>query len=755
MGMKRILEAVVAVLLSLTFAAAALGQAAQTYTDGQKIEVREGDVWSKATVVKREGRRYLIHYDGADAASDEWVTADRLRLPTDAAAGANKAPATKPAAGGAAAAKPAPPAAPAWRGGDKVEVKWGGTWFASTVVNHRDGWYLIDYDGWKSREWVEPWRIRKPGSNEDDVGHARPNPTVRRGEGPPKARPDPAPEALGGRRPARPDAGPAAAGGGAGDKASDLTGDPAYKAADTSGERVIDLKAAVVNARGGYAPEAPPAAREVKITLKGMTSGPFDQVRRIIFPRGKDDLAFAAHGDPTGGVRSTQTTLEQLRLAGGTSTAVHELGTHVEALDVSPDGTRALAHSVGFGGGTSNHLIVFDLAARGGPAKRAVVFTPYGGERGGGDHVDIRHAFFVGNDRALTFNRDRATLWDLAAAKSIWSCPSGYFVRPALSAGGKYVAVGVGWNVFVLEAATGEVVFNLESSGAAAGMLAFSPSGKRLVANYGSAVAMWDLAAGGQLLCEYSLKGLTGRDLLMPAEEFAFVDGQFLLHVEKQVILWNYFRRGAGTPAAGPVATAPSGQLAYINKAQLGATTFVLTRVPHADAVATAGLIRPEQSALLRPGVRVGLAVNVNEDPAGVAEALKARIAAAGFVYDEAAPLKFVATVEPGKSEEREYRPFGAGPFAPPEKVTVTTQVCRLVLQADGETAWESSTASGAGLFLRLKEGQTIQDAVNEASKPNLAFFKHARLPKYVPKPLKNVLGTSYLTANGVSATER
>src|SRR4051812_42788284 len=55
--------------------------AAGTFTDGQKVQVREGDSWSAATILKREGRKYLVHYDGADASSDEWVTTDRLRLP--------------------------------------------------------------------------------------------------------------------------------------------------------------------------------------------------------------------------------------------------------------------------------------------------------------------------------------------------------------------------------------------------------------------------------------------------------------------------------------------------------------------------------------------------------------------------------------------------------------------------------------------------------------------------------------------------
>src|SRR5688572_7398938 len=88
------------VILSLGWGIPVLAQAA-TFSEGQKVEAREGDTWSPATILKKEGRRYQIRY-GDDPNSDEWVTADRLRLPGAApnapAAGAGDAAATKPIA---------------------------------------------------------------------------------------------------------------------------------------------------------------------------------------------------------------------------------------------------------------------------------------------------------------------------------------------------------------------------------------------------------------------------------------------------------------------------------------------------------------------------------------------------------------------------------------------------------------------------------------------------------------------------------
>jgi len=43
------------------------------------VEVFWGNRWWPATILRRDGARTFIHYDGWGSASDEWVTAERLR----------------------------------------------------------------------------------------------------------------------------------------------------------------------------------------------------------------------------------------------------------------------------------------------------------------------------------------------------------------------------------------------------------------------------------------------------------------------------------------------------------------------------------------------------------------------------------------------------------------------------------------------------------------------------------------------------
>lgn len=59
--------------------------------------------------------------------------------------------------------------------GDRIEVQWGSSWWRCTLLQTKDGQYLIHYDGYQSTsdEWVPRTRIR-PGEPEHfyRIGHA-------------------------------------------------------------------------------------------------------------------------------------------------------------------------------------------------------------------------------------------------------------------------------------------------------------------------------------------------------------------------------------------------------------------------------------------------------------------------------------------------------------------------------------------------------------------------------------------------------
>jgi hypothetical protein len=149
------------------------------------VEAREGDTWSPATVVKREGRRFQVRYDDG---TEEWVTADRLRAAGGAGAGAG-APG---GGGGAPGAGAKPPAKEQYAVGAKIEAKEAGSWKPATVRNRDGDLYLVVFDGWEKEffwQWVHLSMVRAPGGSKEgpEWGHgvgvhngASPRPRPRR-----------------------------------------------------------------------------------------------------------------------------------------------------------------------------------------------------------------------------------------------------------------------------------------------------------------------------------------------------------------------------------------------------------------------------------------------------------------------------------------------------------------------------------------------------------------------------------------------
>jgi hypothetical protein len=74
-----------------------------------------------------------------------------------------------------------------------MQVKWGGSWWDARIIRKEEDWTLVEYTSDKSREWIEPWRMRDAGSKDDDLPHVSPNHFDTNGPAPDaKPRPKPA-----------------------------------------------------------------------------------------------------------------------------------------------------------------------------------------------------------------------------------------------------------------------------------------------------------------------------------------------------------------------------------------------------------------------------------------------------------------------------------------------------------------------------------------------------------------------------------
>ena len=101
---------------------------------GDFAEVKWKDTWYRAEVLEAKADSWKVRYQGFDASWDEWVSAERLRAPTPLARSK----------------------------GDLVEVEWKKQWWPATVLEVREDFAFVHYDGFGDEwdEWASPKRIR-------------------------------------------------------------------------------------------------------------------------------------------------------------------------------------------------------------------------------------------------------------------------------------------------------------------------------------------------------------------------------------------------------------------------------------------------------------------------------------------------------------------------------------------------------------------------------------------------------------------
>jgi hypothetical protein len=744
----------IGVRASFAVAQQAQAPAVAGFKEGQSVEVREGDEWSSAKVTKREGRKYQIKYDDG---TEEWVAADRVRAAGAGGPTAKPAPSAKPAP--TVKADVAKPDAEkpeiqkpkkTWNVGQKVQTKWGGLWFDAKIEKKAaNGWYMVQYEGHgKQYEWVEPWRLRAPGSTVDDVGYARPGTSGFKPIPAPTTPPGEATEPIGAARAHRDEPAP-----------KEWTEDPAYKEADWADADVLDLTAP--SGAWKLQPDAGPGGSQRQggppVALKGAGNEFFDRTTGLVVGHGAAaNLAVLSHGQLNG--RQNETKLEVVDLAAGKSLWVIPAGDAVVPLDLSADGTHLITRNDKFGFGESKRIDVWQLPAKGssaGSAKREVLFVPNGGDQNVPDR-DIAFACFVGtpgDPRVLTISKGgKLGIWDPKTAKATRSAAVGSG-HPALSAGGKQLAIGDELGITILDTTTLKVLAAIPYTGAKTVSLAFSPSGRQLAAYGGNGfISVWDLTTG-QLTREFSVRGVKGESFDVVADGYAMIGDDTLIDFNLRVPLWHYTK----PEGAGAVTASGSYVFAAIDKqskiAQLGNVLL-----PHEGALALAKTLSPDRLLLLKPGMSITLEVSVDgpEDARQKIEShLKSELASRQIGIAPNQPVKLVASTAPGKTQERAYRRFGESPWGGGTKVNVTQQIAKLeVLTADGKVAWSAQAISDPGFMLMLKENQSIEQAVAEASKPNLMFFQTVKVPATVTVPREPAwYGSGALTPRGAQNT--
>ncbi|MCI0358507.1 MAG: hypothetical protein L0211_08495 [Planctomycetaceae bacterium] len=113
------------------------------------------------------------------------------------------------------------------------------------------------------------------------------------------------------------------------------------------------------------------------------------------------------------------------------------------------------------------------------------------------------------------------------------------------------------------------------------------------------------------------------------------------------------------------------------------------------------------------------------------------------------APIVIECSIVDGGKETVNYRRFGFGPIGPVgppfgpfgpfrrdqgDEATVDKKLSVVSIKEKGEELWVASGHFGAPLHVQQKEGQTIQEAVNEQKGNPVQFFLNVKLPKFVAR---------------------
>lgn len=708
---------------------------AATFTDGQRVEVREGDSWSPATILKHEGRRYQIHYQGGDASTDEWVAADRLRAAGEGGASGST---TAPAGG---TEKPAPAKENPWVVGQKVEAKYGGTWGKAVVVKKQGAWTMLRWDTWRTNEWVEPQRIRKLGSKEDNLGFADWNPRVEINEAPPS----PEPGVEGGeekekdkdKRAASPFSIPN----------EGVNGLPLTEADRASGKTIVPGEASPKTAPAADNPLPKANVRPVALH----DQGPGGELSLVVNP----SCTFAMITNTPRGSAKTTVNFERCDLAAGQTGAVTALAPNVRVLAISPDGSKLLTRSEKFFGGTKWRVDLWSISA--GTAKAVLSFRPYEAKD---EQAAVEWARFLDNDRVLTCGGgNQLTLWQLSGKqpKAVYTIGASGELEPTISAGGKYIVLASGKMIYLCDTASGQTVAQAPLQGGIRGAVSLRADARQLAIFGGHRLVVIDLS-----------DGTVQHDIGLPPQvrdgqidwvgaDQVLLQGTWLFDLPHRSVAWTY------TGDAGEQSVV-AGRLFYTTTNTTGGargrqTVLASTPVPDTAAQSALGKL-PQGETLVRDGSKVALSVEVNapEDVRQkIVKHLTKQLEAAGVTIADGQPVTLKATSATADSQEMSYRRIGGAPSDAGEKVSVTRTRHSVAFVFEGKPAWElSSMSGGAPGMLRMNEGESIRDAAGRQGQPTYDWFLTTSLPSVVLKPRDPLsFGSSTLTATGAKEMKK
>jgi hypothetical protein len=357
-----------------------------------------------------------------------------------------------------------------------------------------------------------------------------------------------------------------------------------------------------------------------------------------------------------------------------------------------------------------------------------------------GEGVEFAKKFerlhFIGEDKLLAIAPfgGGVTLFQIDQAKALWSLKTAGNCIAALSANRAQFAVPVEGGIGIFSTANAETLGRIATSPINGGVLAMSPDGTRLAHCTNTVINTWDLTTGKALHEVWFPKNLAANSVDWVGGNFVLVDRQHLVDLDKRIILWRYDL----PPGGQPVSRAFGGRLWLLTGGHNNPFQLFAATIPDAAAIAKGENLTADGVLALKPGAQVSLKLDLArakpEEAQKAKDELTQRLIEQGMTVADGAPLVLEAVITDGGKEKANYRNrpgrFGGGG----QEIEVQKDISTVTLKENDKVLWTASRTYGAPHMLRYKDGQTLEEAVEEQRGIPASFFYTVQVPRYVAR---------------------
>jgi len=216
-------------------------------------------------------------------------------------------------------------------------------------------------------------------------------------------------------------------------------------------------------------------------------------------------------------------------------------------LGLSPSGQRLLTRIDGFLHGSKARLDAWDWNEE--KVEHVAGWTPSASQEQ--FERDIVYAAWTDDEHVVAVNlKGKLTVWKLAPLQALYTIDVLPNSRPAVSPGGKYLAVMSSGGLECYRAGDGELLGRLSDASADGSSLFFRPDAAQLAVLCGRQLMVWDLAQG-KLLRDIAVPEVSlaphSDALRWVADNYILLAGTRLIDVERRIVLWEYSYEDART----------------------------------------------------------------------------------------------------------------------------------------------------------------------------------------------------------------